>query len=98
MTTKGNENPPSLTFQNAQIKEVKTHKHLGLTFLSDLKWTHIINEVQTEANKNLKLLEKLTFKFDLQYLETIFMSFIRITLEYADFMWAGTYDIDLSKT
>ena len=51
MTTKANVNTLSLTFQNTQFKEVKTHKYLGLTFSSDLKWTHHINEVQTKANK-----------------------------------------------
>ena len=95
MTTKPN--PPSLTFLNTQIKEVKIHKHLGLTFLSDLKWAYHINEVQTKANKKLNLIKKLKFKLDRQSLEVIFMSFIRPTLEYADCIWAGTYEIDLGK-
>ena len=45
MTTKANDNPPSLGFQRTPTKEVKTHKHLDLAFLSDRKWTHNLNEV-----------------------------------------------------
>ena len=96
MTTTGNGNPPSLTFQNTQIKEVKPHKHLKLTFLSDLKWTHNINEVQIKANKK-NILKNLKLKLDCQSIETIFISFIRPALEYADCTWSGTYEIDLSK-
>ena len=64
MTTKANDNPPSLTFQNTEIKEVISHKHGGLMFFSDLKWTHHIYEVKTKVNKKLKLLKKFKFNLD----------------------------------
>ena len=76
---------------------MKTHKHLCLNFLSDLIWTQHINEVETKANKKLNLIRKLKFKLGHQSLQTIFMSFIRPTLEYADCIWAGTYEVYLSK-
>ena len=50
-----------------------------------------------QRQKHFNLLKKFKFKLDCQSLETIFMSFIRPTLEYADCIWAGTYEIDLSK-
>ena len=55
ITTKANDNPPSLIFQNTQIKEVKTLKHLGLTFLYLISNEHTA-EVQTKANKKVNLL------------------------------------------
>jgi hypothetical protein len=97
MSTKAKCIPPSLIFQDTQITEVKTHKHLGLTFSSDLKWSQHINELQVKAYKRLNILKNLKYKLDRNSLETTYMSFIRPTLEYADCVWAGTYDTDLNK-
>ena len=84
-----------MTFHTNQ--RIKAQKHLSRTFSSDLKWTHHINEVETKANNKLNLLKKLKFKLDRQSLESIFMSFLRPTLAYPDYIWAGTYEIDQSK-
>ena len=39
----------------------------------------------------------LKYKLDRRSLETIYMSFIRPSIEYGDVLWAGTYDSDLCK-
>jgi hypothetical protein len=38
---------PPLYFNNIPIKNVTTHKHLGLTFSNDGSWTTHINEIIT---------------------------------------------------
>ena len=53
--------------------------------------------MQTKANKKLNLVKKLKFEFYRKLLETIFIFFIKPTLEYADCIWAGTYEINLGK-
>ena len=61
----------------------------------DLRWSRHIQEIAVAANKRLNLLKYFKFKLDRKTLETIFVSFIQPTLEYADCVWGGTYDIDL---
>ena len=98
MTTKANDNPASLTFQSTQIKKVKTHEHLDLNVFHLISNRDTTKIDETKANKNkLTLLKRLKLKLDHQSLEISFMSFIRPTLAYADCIWAGTYDIELSK-
>ena len=97
MTMKNNFDIPILTFQNSEIEEVLVHKHLGLHLSADMKWTSHINNLQKKANQRLNLMKRLKFKLDRKSLETIYMSFIRPTLEYSDCVWAGTYENELSK-
>jgi hypothetical protein len=44
---------PPLYFNNVPIKNVTTHKHLGLTFSNDGSWTIHINEIITKASSRL---------------------------------------------
>ena len=37
--------PNPLTFSGSHLKSVSTHKHLGVTFSSDLKWTIHVNDI-----------------------------------------------------
>ena len=41
---------PPLYFNNVHIKNVNTHKHLGLTFSNDGSWTTHINEIITKVS------------------------------------------------
>ena len=43
------------------------------------------------------MLKSLKFSLDRKSLETIFVSFIRPSLEYANTLWAGAYEKDLIK-
>jgi hypothetical protein len=42
---------PPLYFNNVPIKNVTTHKHLGLTFSNDGSWTTHINEIITKERE-----------------------------------------------
>ena len=50
---------PPLYFNNVPIKNVTTHKHLGLTFSNDGSWTTHINEIITKASSRLNIIRKL---------------------------------------
>jgi hypothetical protein len=50
---------------------VNTHKHLGVIFSCDCKWTKHINTIIERASKQLNILRKLKFKLNRQYLEII---------------------------
>jgi hypothetical protein len=74
-------------FNNVPIKNVTTHKHLGLTFSNDGSWTTHINEIITKASSRLNIIRKLKFKVDRKSLEHMYFSYVRPILEYADVVW-----------
>ena len=69
---------------------------MTLTFSKDLRWSNHIQDIELTATKRLNIMKYFKFKLDRKSLETIYTSFIRPTLEYADCVWAGTYDVDLN--
>ncbi|KAK3101624.1 hypothetical protein FSP39_004973 [Pinctada imbricata] len=78
---------PSLFLNDTCLTEVPSHRHLGLTFSSDLSWdTHIHNAIGKVIPK-LNIMRKLKFRLDRFSLQQIFFSFIRPVLEYADIVW-----------
>jgi hypothetical protein len=69
---------PPLYFNNGPIKNVTTHKHLGLTFSNDGSWTTHINEIITKASSRLNRIRKLKFKVDRKSLEHMYFSYVRL--------------------
>ena len=52
---------PQLFFQGCQLEFVSFHKHLGLLFLDDLKWSTYIDNIVNHAYKKFGLIKKLKF-------------------------------------
>ena len=73
--------------QNQQIKEVDSHKHLGLYFSNDGTWHHQIQYIKDKAWTRINTMRKLKFKLDRKSLEIIYTAFIRPILEYGDVVW-----------
>ena len=88
---------PDIVFHGEVIKNVSSHKHLGVFISSDLKWNNHIEYLCERASKKLSMLKSLKFTLDRKSLETIYVSFIRPSLEYANTLWAGACDKDLTK-
>ena len=76
---------PPLLMNNEPIKEVSSHKHLGLFLPNGGKWH--INYVTEKAWIRVNVMCKLKFLLDRRSLEIIYISFIRPLLEYADVVW-----------
>jgi hypothetical protein len=74
-------------FNNTLIQTVNTHKHLGVIFSCDCKWTKHINTIIERASKQLNTWRKFKFKLSRQYLENIYITFIRPILEYGFEVW-----------
>ena len=72
---------------NVVINEVDRHRHLGITFSSDLEWRHHIADIKTKAWQRINVLRAFKFRFDRQSLERMYVSFIRPTLEYSGVVW-----------
>ena len=76
--------PMPLSFSGANLESVSVHKHLGLTFYSDLKWNNHVDDINACADKRLCQLEALRFKLNRKTLEILYISYIRPIVEYSD--------------
>jgi hypothetical protein len=72
---------------NIHIDPVASHRHLGVYFSSDCKWTIHINKIIEKASKQLNVLRQLKCKLDREYLERIYLTFILPILEYSYEVW-----------
>ena len=88
---------PELVFDNIPLNFIDRHKHLGITFQNDYKWTyHIENLVQT-ASKKIAVMRSLKYKLNRTTLSTLYIVFIRPVLEYADVVWDGCNEENSEK-
>jgi hypothetical protein len=78
---------PPLYFNNVPIKNVTTHKHLGLTFSNDGSWAIHINEITAKASSRLNIIRNLKFKVDRKSLEHMYFNYVCPILEYANVIW-----------
>ena len=69
------------------INEVTSHKHLGLTFSNDCSWHEHFDYIKSKAWFRINIMRKLKFKLDRKSLQTVYFSFIRPLLDYADVVW-----------
>ena len=72
---------------NQEINEVDKHKHLGIVLSGDCSWHYHINYIKETAWARINIMRKLKFLLDRKSLETIYISFIRPVIEYADTIW-----------
>ena len=81
-------NPELLAPQaKSWIEPRNSHKHLGLILNKTCSWHEHINEISSKAWKRINILRKLKYQLDRSTLQTIYFSFIRPILEYADIVW-----------
>ena len=84
---------PNLVMNNVDIQKVNSHKHLGLIINKTCSWYEHILDITAKAWKRINILRSLMYKLDRKTLETVYVSFIRPTLEYGDVIW-----VNCSKT
>ena len=88
---------PKLNLNGTDIEEVKFHKHLGVYITQNLRWNNHIDDIVIKSSKKLDIMKALKYKLDRKSLEIIYTSFILSVIDYADILYAGTYDSDLCK-
>jgi hypothetical protein len=86
-----------IKFYGKNIETVLSHKHLGMTFSSDLSWNEHIEKVINSCSKYLNILKFLKYKADRKTLDCIYTSFIRSKLEYGSVLFAGAPNNLLNK-
>ena len=80
---------PDLYMNDTRITEVDNHKHLGIIFSNDLSWDHHVQHIVAKAGERVDILSRLMYKVDRKTLQTMYFSFIRPKLEYADVVWSN---------
>ena len=78
---------PPLKMNDQPIKEVTSHKHLGIFFSNGGTWHEHIDYITSKALTRINIMRKLKFILDRQLLEIIYASFVIPVLEYADVVW-----------
>ena len=73
-----------LLMDNQVIIEVESHKHLGVFLSNDCTWHKLIEYVKEKAWGRMNVMRRLKICLDRKSLETIYLTFIRPILEYAD--------------
>ena len=84
--------PLATVIEDHQIEEVVRHKHLGITFTSDLKWNVIIQEVIGNVVKRAGLLRWMSHHLSLcgPLITHLYLAYVRPTMDYASPLWHGS--------
>ena len=77
----------NVIMENEVINVAASHKHLGLTISTDLRWTAHIASISAKANRRAGLLRHMARYFTLHVTEKLYLSYVRPTLEYACPVW-----------
>lgn len=88
-------NPPSSSYiplylGPADIPEVQCHKHLGVTFVSTLQWSHHTNDVIKKFRQRVFLLCQMISHLPDKIILAVYRSFVLPVAEYACPVWGVT--------
>ena len=79
-----------LVIDSHPIEAVAQHKHLGMIFTPDLKWTTHIQAVIRNASKRAGLLRWMSHHLRGPLTTQLYLSYVRPTMEYAIPLWHGS--------
>ncbi len=80
---------PDLFLNGNKLKEVSSHKHLGLTLTSDMTWTTHVNAICTTAGQRINILRKMSYHLSRKSIELLYFSYIRPIIEYAGIIFGN---------
>ena len=85
---------PPLKFNNHDVQSANCQKHLGLVLDSKLDFNELVNNKINKCNKSIAIMKKLSLTLSRSCLLTIYKTFVRPILDYADI----TYDKPLTES
>ena len=80
------DNDLRLTYDDAVLNIVETHKHLGIYLSANNKWTKHLDSIMS-ASKQVSYLRKLKYKLSKDTLNILHCTYIRPLLEYESELW-----------
>ena len=78
--------PLSIELAQAAPTKVQSHRHLGVIFSHDLRWNNHVDYILTKATSLLLVLCRLR---DQESLSHMYLTYIRLILEYACMAWGN---------
>ena len=84
---------PSIYFNNKQVKQVPSQKHLRLILDKKLNFQEYLQNILNKVNKTIWLLRKLENILPRVPLLTIYKAFVRRYLDYVDVIYDQHYNI-----
>ena len=78
---------PSLVFNDNKVQLANSQKHLGLILDSKLDFNEYIDNKINKCNKVIGIMKKLSLILSRKSLPTIYKSFVRPNLDYADIIY-----------
>ena len=76
-----------LIMHNQPLSNVTHSLHLGVTLQHNLKWDQHIENICTKAHNRLDILNSLSFKLNRKTLVTLYKTYVRSVIEYADIVF-----------
>ena len=78
---------PDLYLGDSKIKDVKNHKHLGLTFQNDGQWHCHIEQLVSKVGPMINCFRSLKYRLNRKTLEKLYKSYILPLFDYCDYIW-----------
>ena len=78
---------PPLKFNNSDVQSANSQKHLGLVLDSKLDFNEHVNNKISKYNKFIEIMKKLSLTLSRNSLLTIYKTFVRSILDYADIIY-----------
>ena len=94
---RNNVNHPDLLFNDINVKKVDCQKHLGLILDNKLTFDNHIKMIIEKTSRGINVLRKLRFHLPRPSLITIYKSFIRSLLDYADAIYDQPYNLSVTN-
>ena len=82
---------------NQPIDEVYTYKYMGVFVSSDCQWHDHLNYIKSKAWSRINVMHKIKFKLDGKSLQTMYFSFIRPLLEFAEVIWDNCTQYEVNE-
>ena len=86
-----------LILNNNRLKNVKQHKHLGITFTQNMQWTAHIDNIVSSATTRIHLMKIVKYKWSRNSLLICYTNCIRPLIEYANVVYANLSIQDSNK-
>ena len=88
---------PNLTFDNSQVSQTESQKHLGLIVDNKLNFNEHLKGVFDKISKIIGLIPKFQPMLPKFSLLTIFKTFVRPHLDYGDIIYDQTYNLSFHR-
>ena len=88
---------PYLTFNNSQVSQTESQKHLGLILDNKLNFNEHLKGVLDKISKTMGLIRKFQSILPRFSFLTIYKTFVRLHLDYGDMIYDQTYNASFQR-